>query len=165
MKVDGITPIRNVSSVPASFEWFGKQGWERTFGRNAAGLVGDGPNTPDGKQHGPADFGGISSGAGKIFLSCNAQGSRGILLPQFPGDDRTDGAWMTWWMESTDVVDAMHQLALQYGMKVTMPPKDKPWGVRVFHLRNPDGHKFRISCEIDSASDDGEGLDKKHPSE
>jgi len=31
-------------------------------------------------------------------------------------------------------------------MVVTMPPTDKPWGMREFHLRHPDGHVFRVGA-------------------
>ncbi|HET9232393.1 MAG TPA: VOC family protein, partial [Vitreimonas sp.] len=74
------------------------------------------------------------------------QGSRGSVKPKFPGDDATDGVWMSWWVDGPAEVDAMHQTALGHGMIVTYPPTDEPWGVREFHLRHPDGHMFRVSA-------------------
>ena len=53
---------------------------------------------------------------------------------------------MTWWVETHAEVDAMHAVALKHGLIVTYPPTDEPWGVREFHLRNPDGHMFRVSA-------------------
>ena len=79
----------------------------------------------------------------RIFLCKDAQGSRGERRPQFPGDDETDGVWMSWWLDTPADVDAAHALALEHGMDVTWPPTDEPWGVREFHLRHPDGHTFQ----------------------
>ena len=38
----------------------------------------------------------------------------------------------------------------EFGMTVTYPPTDEPWGVREFHLRHPDGHMFRVSAGLGS---------------
>ena len=72
-------------------------------------------------------------------------------MPKFPGDDATDGVWMTWWMESPADVDALHAIAVGKGMTVTYPPTNEPWGVREFHLRHPDGHTFRVSAGLGEA--------------
>jgi len=88
-------------------------------------------------------------GDANIFLCHGGQGSRGTIQPQFPGDDATDGVWMSWWMDGgTADVDALYALAVERGLHVTMPPRDEPWGVREFHLRHPDGHMFRISAGL-----------------
>ena len=84
----------------------------------------------------------------EIFLCRGAQGSRGTIMPKFPGNDETDGVWMSWWMKSPAEVDALHATALSLGYMVTYPPTDEPWGVREFHLRHPDGHMFRVSAGI-----------------
>jgi uncharacterized glyoxalase superfamily protein PhnB len=55
---------------------------------------------------------------------------------------------MSWWLETPTAVDAMHAEALRIGCEVTCPPEDKPWGVREFHLRHPDGHTFRVSASL-----------------
>jgi uncharacterized glyoxalase superfamily protein PhnB len=86
--------------------------------------------------------------AATIFLCRGAQGSRGTKLPKFPGDDETDGVWMSWWMCSPEEVDALHELAVKNDMTVTHPPTNEPWGVREFHLRHPDGHTFRVGAGL-----------------
>jgi len=42
----------------------------------------------------------------------------------------------------------MHARALELGLDVTMPPTDEPWGVREFHLRDPNGHTFRVGALV-----------------
>jgi hypothetical protein len=139
MPVQALTPILNVSSVLASQVWFEKLGWQRGF------------TWP----HGDADpgFGAVCSDKVEIFLCCGAQGSRGTIMPKFPGDDETDGVWMSWWMNSLAEVDALHQIALAAGCTVTYPPTNKPWNVREFHLRHPDGHMFRVSAGLGETED------------
>jgi catechol 2,3-dioxygenase-like lactoylglutathione lyase family enzyme len=131
MAVEGLTPILNVSDLPASFRWFEQLGWKPLW------AYGD-----------PPDFGAVGFGTITIFLCLNAQGSRGGPLPRFVGDDLTGGVWMSWWVSTLEEVDTMHALALQQGMTVAMPPTNEPWGVREFHLRHPDGHTFRIGAGI-----------------
>jgi uncharacterized glyoxalase superfamily protein PhnB len=132
MAVHGVTPILNVSSVVDSIAWFERFGWRRGF------------TWPDGDA--APNFGSVCSDKAEIFLCHGAQGSRGTVMPRFPGDDATDGVWMSWWVSTPAEVDAMHATALQNGMIVTHPPTDEPWGVREFHLRHPDGHTFRVSA-------------------
>ena len=72
----------------------------------------------------------------ELFLCQGAQGSRGGPSPKFVGDDETGGVWMSWWVPSPSDVDAVHELAVELGYEVSMPPKDEPWGVREFHLRH-----------------------------
>ena len=136
MPVQALTPILNVSNIKASQNWFERLGWK-------AGFV-----WPEGADD--PGFGAVSSGHEKaeIFLCRGAQGSRGTIMPKAPGDDETDGVWMSWWMASPAEVDALHQTALAEGMVVTYPPTDEPWGVREFHLRHPDGHMFRVSAGL-----------------
>lgn len=143
MPVKGVTPILHVTDVPASFAWFEALGWRRGFSWNDGGIIAGGG---DRNEHGAAGFGSVCSGDVSIFLCHGGQGSLGTILPKFPGDDATDGVWMSWWMNGPTEVDALHALALQHGMTVTMPPRNEPWGVREFHLRHPDGHMFRVSA-------------------
>jgi len=56
---------------------------------------------------------------------------------------------MSWWLESPAAVDEAYQTAVKHAMTVTMPPTDKPWNVREFHLRHPDGHTFRVSAGLE----------------
>lgn len=148
MAVQGVTPVLNVSSVGDSMDWFEALGWQRGFSWNEGGMIGEGPGALSANEHGPAGFGSVCCGKTTIFLCCGAQGSRGTILPRFPGDDATDGVWMTWWMESPADLDSMYAIAVEKGMMVTYPPTNEPWGVREFHLRHPDGHTFRVSAGL-----------------
>ncbi len=132
MKVQGLTPILNVSNIEESFAWFTKLGWEKVWDWGE-----------------PPSFGAVRSGKSEIFLCQNCQGSRGGPMPQFVGDDEAGGVWMSWWLESPAEVDAAYQLALEQGAMVTMPPTDEPWSVREFHLRHPDGHTFRVGAGLE----------------
>ncbi|MDQ5846477.1 MAG: bleomycin resistance family protein, partial [Acidobacteriota bacterium] len=108
MKVERLTPILNVSNIEESFAWFEKLGWKKGWD------WGD-----------PPDFGGVRSGVCEIFLCQNGQGSRGGPMPRHVGDDDTGGGWMSWWVASPAEVDATYQLALQQGVTVIEPPRDK----------------------------------------
>lgn len=159
MSVQSVTPVLNVSSIGVSFEWFELLGWERGFSWNAAGMIGEGIHAAGANENGPAGFGSVCCNGATIFLCRGAQGSRGTIFPRYPGDDATDGVWMTWWMESLEDLDALYLAATQSGLIVTYPPTDEPWGVREFHLRHPDGHMFRISAGLateDEEREDGE---------
>jgi catechol 2,3-dioxygenase-like lactoylglutathione lyase family enzyme len=133
MTVVAVTPILNVTSVTESIAWFMKLGWRHGF-------------VWDPQKTGAPTFGSVLSGGSEIFLCVGAQGSRGTMMPKFPGDDQTDGVWMSWWVESPAEVDALYAAAAGHGLTVTYPPTDEPWGVREFHLRHPDGHMFRVGC-------------------
>ncbi len=152
MAIKGITPILNVSDVPASLAWFESLGWRRRFTWGECGMI-EGAGDRDAK--GPASFASVCAGECEhpcqIFLCRNGQGSRGTIMPRWPGDDMTDGVWMSWWIESVAALDAMHAQCVAGGYTVTMPPTNEPWGVREFHLRHPDGHMFRISSGIEQA--------------
>ena len=156
--ITGITPILNVSDVPASFAWFESLGWRRGFAWNGGGMI---ACAADANEHGPAHFGSVCAAhrdadgrehAEQIFLCHGGQGSRGSILPRFPGDDETDGVWMSWWIDSVAALNALHATCAARGYGVTMPPTNKPWGVREFHLRHPDGHMFRVSCGLPPAT-------------
>ncbi len=141
----GLTPILNVQSVPSSFAWFESLGWRRGFAWNRTGLIAGGA---DRNVHGEACFGSVCAGNHEVFLCCGAQGARGTIRPRHAGDDETDGVWMSWWLGSLAALDALHATALRLGLDVTMSPTDKPWGLREFHLRHPDGHMFRVSAGL-----------------
>ncbi|MEZ5961573.1 MAG: VOC family protein [Hyphomonadaceae bacterium] len=140
MPVQHLTPILNVSDILRSQEWFEALGWQRGF------------TWPDGDA--APGFGAVCVGNVEIFLCRGAQGSRGTIMPKFPGNDETDGVWMSWWMTSPAEVDALHSKATKLGCTITYPPTDEPWGVREFHLRHPDGHMFRVSAGIGEAKDE-----------
>lgn len=145
MTVHRVTPILNVSDVPASIAWFVSLGWTRGFAWNDGGLMADGILH---NESGPAQFGSVCSNDAEIFLCHGGQGARDGRLPRQAGDDDTGGVWMSWWLGSPAEVDAMHARAVGLGMTITYPPTDEPWNVREFHLRHPDGHTFRVSAGL-----------------
>lgn len=134
MEVKGVTPILNVSDVPASLAWFEKLGWSRSFCWNDGGAI---DRAADGNAHGPANFAGLCCGDAQVFLCRDGQGGRGA-----------SAAWMSWWLAAPADVDAAHAIAVREGMRVSWPPTDEPWGVREFHLVHPDGHVFRIGAGL-----------------
>lgn len=150
MHIQSVSPILNVSNIAKSFAWFENFGWQRGFSWNEGGMI---PNHAAENEHGPAGFGSVCSGDAQIFLCVGAQGSRGTILPEFPGDDRTDGVWMSWWCKLPSEVDELHAVAQRAGATITYPPTDEPWGVREFHLRHPDGHMFRVSAALPIETD------------
>lgn len=154
MSVHALTPILNVSDVPASITWFERLGWTRGFTWNDGGLMA-GAALHD--AHGPANFGSVVCGdnqngrqAPQIFLCCGAQGARDSRTlaqvmsdPGFhPRDDNVGATWMSWWVDDCDAAFAVAQRA---GVDVVQPPTTEPWGVRECRIRHPDGHYFRIS--------------------
>jgi hypothetical protein len=88
MPVKNLTPILNVSDVPASFAWFELLGWKRAFSWNEGGMI---ECAGDRNASGEASFGSVCCGEATIFLCHGGQGSRGTIQPKFPGDDATDG--------------------------------------------------------------------------
>ena len=145
MHLTAITPILNVSDVPASIAWFERLGWNRCWTYNSSGSI---ENADDANLAGPAQFASVGSGECEIFLCHDGQGSRGGPLPRDESGDDTGGVWMTWWLRTTAEVDAVHEQALRLGATVQRPPFDAPWGVREFHLVHPDGHTFRVSAPL-----------------
>lgn len=145
MKVNRLSPVLNVSDVPASLAWFEKLGWQRSFTWNDGGMI---PAAADGNAEGPAQFGAVFTGECEIFLCKDGQGSRGGPLPRHAGDDDTGGVWMSWWLDAPADVDVAHALAVSHGMTIARPPTNEPWGVREFHLCHPDGHTFRVSAQL-----------------
>jgi hypothetical protein len=86
-------------------------------------------------------------GKGNLHLSLSGwAGSRGrganTTTFQQDGDEEGDkGVWMSVWV---DDVDEVHKQCVAAGLEITFPPSDMPWSVREMHLRNPDGHVFRV---------------------
>ena len=122
MRVDGITPILNVSDLRASLDWFEALGWRTGFvwaepDPGFASVVCGDPK-----------------GRGEIFLCLDGQGAR--------------GAWMSWFLPSREELNAAYARARELGCEITLEPTDEPWSIREFHLRHPDGHTFRVGCEI-----------------
>ncbi len=132
MRAKRITPILNVSDLQATFDWFAKLGWHKTFEWGT-----------------PPDFGGVRSDDCDIHLCVGAQGGRGksshVRTSGFQGADAGEqGVWIA---IVVDDVDAIHRACLAQGLDVTWPPTDEPWGLREMHVRHPDGHVLRIGQE------------------
>ena len=133
MAAKALTPILNVSDLPASFAWFERFGWRKLWDWGS-----------------PPTFGAVGSGACEVFLCKDGQGSRGrgANASTFgPGGDEAQdkGVWMSVWV---DDVDEVHRRCVAAGLDVTFGPTDMPWGVREAHVRHPDGHVFRVSRGI-----------------
>lgn len=154
MHVTALTPILNVSDVPASLAWFERLGWSRGFTWNEHGLI---THAASENAHGPAVFGSVVCGtneggrvAPQIFLCRGAQGARDSrtlaqvqAAPGFhPLHDDIGATWMSWWV---DDCDAAFAVILRAGVDVVQPPVTEPWGVRECRIRHPDGHYFRVS--------------------
>ena len=134
MNAKVLTPILNVSDLPASFAWFERLGLRKLWDWGS-----------------PPTFGAVGSGECEIFLCKDAQGSRGrgTSAATFgPGGDETadKGVWLSVWVDDADEV---HRRCIALGLDVTFPPTNMPWGVRETHVRHPDGHVFRVSQGIE----------------
>ncbi len=154
MKPIHITPVLNVSDVPASIAWFEKLGWSRHFTYNEGGMI---PLAADENEHGRAHFGAVGAGHIEIFLCRDGQGSKGTppsaamiegLKPGESPSDDTPGVWMSWWVGRPSEVDEAYALARQHGVFVARPPMDEPWGCREMRIMHPDGHTFRVSAHL-----------------
>jgi uncharacterized glyoxalase superfamily protein PhnB len=153
MKVSGVTPILNVSDVPASLHWFEMFGWRRGFTYNDGGMI---AGAGDRDAHGPARFASVCAGGGagegaQIFLCNEGQGLRGGKPARFDGEDDCGAVWMSWWVGSPAEVDEANAIAVKHGVTVLWPPTDEPWGVRECRIMHPDGHVFRVSAGLGKA--------------
>lgn len=59
-----------------------------------------------------------------------------------PASELGDHSWFVYW--NIDGIDEFYREIATRGALVTSRPSDKPWGLREFTLRTPDGH--RITC-------------------
>lgn len=59
-----------------------------------------------------------------------------------PASELGNHSWFVYW--NVDRVDEFYKEIAARGALVTSQPSDKPWGLREFTLRTPDGH--RITC-------------------
>ena len=59
-----------------------------------------------------------------------------------------------WWgrvIVHANDVDALHERALELGYGPHAPPRDAPWGERLFHLTDPDGHELSFAAPLPAA--------------
>ncbi|MGE3109973.1 MAG: hypothetical protein AB7G11_07150 [Phycisphaerales bacterium] len=79
MKINSLSPILNVSDVPASVTWFESLGWSRAFTWNSGGMI---PAAALENALGPAHFAGVCADPAlpgqetTVFLCKDAQGAR-----------------------------------------------------------------------------------------
>ena len=59
-----------------------------------------------------------------------------------PASELGDHSYFAYW--NIDKVDEFYDEIVARGALVTSKPSNKPWGLREFHMRTPDGH--RITC-------------------
>jgi predicted enzyme related to lactoylglutathione lyase len=59
-----------------------------------------------------------------------------------PAGELGDHSYFAYW--NVDAIDDFYREIVSRGALVTSAPTDKPWGLREFGLRTPDGH--RIVC-------------------
>ena len=144
-QIEFITPILNVSDVPASLVWFEKIGWKRTFTWNAAGII---EEMQDRDDNGVADFAGVSSGRVQIFLCLDGQGARGGALPMNTADPVEAGNWISLWASTTEELATLYHAAVANGMQVVLEMTDQPWGSREFRIAHPDGHTLRFNAVL-----------------
>lgn len=148
MRHKSLTPILNVSDVPASIAWFERLGFQRSFTWNQGGMIDQAALSND---QGPAGFAGLhTSGADNsesigLFLCRNGQGSRDPRPAVGPDFEQYGGTWMSWWVMDVDAAHAECQAA---GIEIVKPPVTEPWGIREFLIRHPDGHFFRVSGSV-----------------
>jgi catechol 2,3-dioxygenase-like lactoylglutathione lyase family enzyme len=53
-----------------------------------------------------------------------------------------------------DDVDTLFELALAAGLTAQAPPRDAPWGERMFAIFDPDGHDLSFARPLSPAADD-----------
>ena len=66
----------------------------------------------------------------------------GECADERPAGELGDHSYFVYW--NIDDVDQFYDELAARGALVTSSPTDKPWGLREFTLRTPDGH--RITC-------------------
>ena len=59
-----------------------------------------------------------------------------------PAGELGDHSYLAYW--NIEGIDEFYRELVSKGALVTSPPTNKPWGLREFFLRTPDGH--RIVC-------------------
>jgi catechol 2,3-dioxygenase-like lactoylglutathione lyase family enzyme len=75
----------------------------------------------------PPSFGCVARDRVEIFLCHNGQGK--------------PGTWMSIFVAN---VDALHEEVRARGARIVKPPVTEPWGMREFHVEDPDGHTLRF---------------------
>jgi uncharacterized glyoxalase superfamily protein PhnB len=66
-----------------------------------------------------------------------------------PASELGDHSYFAYW--NIEGVDELYAEFVAKGAMVTSPPTDKPWGLREFGLKTPDGHRIVCGQEIATA--------------
>jgi uncharacterized glyoxalase superfamily protein PhnB len=74
-----------------------------------------------------SDFAAVQLGGSELFLSADAAAAVPALCCVLVED-----------------ADALFALYRERGASILEEPRDRPWGMREFTLKDPDGHRFRI---------------------
>lgn len=131
-KLGNLVPYLFYSDVESMLEWYSrvfgfveKERWPGPDGRvrNAEMTVGDTELWMDG---------GPSTGRHKLT---NAQGDPVPL-------------WVGVWLEDRESVDAMYDHILGEGVEPTDRPVDRPFGIRTFNVKDPEGYTWGFICTI-----------------
>lgn len=68
------------------------------------------------------------------------------LVPFEGGGARRDRGY--YWTHVGADLDGLFEKYRKAGAEIVSPPEDKPWGLRDFRLRDPDGHLHCFAAEI-----------------
>jgi uncharacterized glyoxalase superfamily protein PhnB len=66
----------------------------------------------------------------------------GECADEKPAGETGNHSWYAYW--NVDHVDELYREFADRGALLNSAPENKPWGIREFGLRTPDGH--RITC-------------------
>jgi len=67
-----------------------------------------------------------------------------------PAGELGDHSWFVYL--TVDAVDRLHEEVARAGAEILARPATKPWGLREFALRTPDGHRIVFGEPVSAAS-------------
>ena len=53
---------------------------------------------------------------------------------------------------NVDDVDAYYRQLVERGVDAPEPPQDRPWGLRTFHIHDPNGYEWEFTQEIEGSA-------------
>jgi uncharacterized glyoxalase superfamily protein PhnB len=131
-KLGNLVPYLFYSDIEAMIAWYhrvfgfvDKQRWRRPDGtvHNAEMTVGDTQLWMDG---------GPNSGRHKLT----------------DADGNPVSLWVGVWLEDPEAVDAMYNHIVSEGVEPVDQPGDRPFGIRTFNVKDPEGYTWGFMCEI-----------------
>ena len=84
----------------------------------------------------------IDAGGWSFLTRDNFRVMLGECQNEKPASELGDHSYFAYW--NIEGLDEFYREVAARGAQVTSEPADKPWGLREFGLRTPDGH--RITC-------------------